>query len=82
MYEKKTLFSVYFTLHVYSGFKSDIYFVSSFFLFSDPTEIIKRPSNQGVRVGGVASFFCAARGNYCVINFKAKIKFRMFMKRN
>ncbi|KAJ6649557.1 Tyrosine-protein phosphatase Lar [Pseudolycoriella hygida] len=29
----------------------------------DPTEIIKRPSNQGVRVGGVASFFCAARGD-------------------
>ncbi|XP_037047701.1 tyrosine-protein phosphatase Lar isoform X5 [Bradysia coprophila] len=28
-----------------------------------PTEIIKRPTNQGVRVGGVASFFCAARGD-------------------
>lgn len=24
---------------------------------------MKRPTNQGVRVGGVASFFCAARGD-------------------
>uniref|UniRef100_A0A1B0GN59 Uncharacterized protein n=1 Tax=Phlebotomus papatasi TaxID=29031 RepID=A0A1B0GN59_PHLPP len=28
-----------------------------------PPEIDKKPSNQGVRVGGVASFFCAARGD-------------------
>lgn len=32
-------------------------------VISDPPEIVKRPSNQGVRVGGVASFFCAARGD-------------------
>lgn len=32
-------------------------------LFTDPPEIIKRPANQAVRVGGVASFFCAARGD-------------------
>lgn len=30
---------------------------------TDPPEIIKRPSNQAVRVGGVASFYCAARGD-------------------
>lgn len=29
----------------------------------DPPEITKKPTNQGVRVGGVASFFCAARGD-------------------
>uniref|UniRef100_A0A1A9WX62 Ig-like domain-containing protein n=1 Tax=Glossina brevipalpis TaxID=37001 RepID=A0A1A9WX62_9MUSC len=29
----------------------------------DPPEIIKKPQNQGVRVGGVASFYCAARGD-------------------
>lgn len=29
----------------------------------DPPEITKRPINQSVRVGGVASFFCAARGD-------------------
>ncbi|XP_055908700.1 tyrosine-protein phosphatase Lar isoform X6 [Eupeodes corollae] len=28
-----------------------------------PPEIIKKPLNQGVRVGGVASFYCAARGD-------------------
>uniref|UniRef100_A0A182W8F8 Ig-like domain-containing protein n=1 Tax=Anopheles minimus TaxID=112268 RepID=A0A182W8F8_9DIPT len=28
-----------------------------------PPEIIKKPVNQGVRVGGVATFFCAARGD-------------------
>ncbi|XP_017858851.1 PREDICTED: tyrosine-protein phosphatase Lar isoform X5 [Drosophila arizonae] len=28
-----------------------------------PPEIIKKPQNQGVRVGGVASFYCAARGD-------------------
>ncbi|XP_055296000.1 tyrosine-protein phosphatase Lar isoform X7 [Sitodiplosis mosellana] len=30
---------------------------------SHPPEITKRPINQSVRVGGVASFFCAARGD-------------------
>lgn len=30
--------------------------------FIDPPEITKRPINQSVRVGGVASFYCAARG--------------------
>lgn len=30
---------------------------------SDPPEIVKRPMNQGVRVGGVASFSCSARGD-------------------
>lgn len=30
---------------------------------TDPPEIIKKPQNQGVRVGGVASFYCAARGD-------------------
>ncbi|XP_059619067.1 tyrosine-protein phosphatase Lar isoform X2 [Phlebotomus argentipes] len=30
---------------------------------SHPPEIVKKPANQGVRVGGVASFFCAARGD-------------------
>uniref|UniRef100_A0A1A9V1C8 Ig-like domain-containing protein n=1 Tax=Glossina austeni TaxID=7395 RepID=A0A1A9V1C8_GLOAU len=29
----------------------------------NPPEIIKKPQNQGVRVGGVASFYCAARGD-------------------
>lgn len=29
----------------------------------DPPEIVKKPANQGVRVGGVATFFCAARGD-------------------
>lgn len=33
------------------------------FFVTDPPEIIKRPTNQGVRVGGVASFFCSARGD-------------------
>ncbi|XP_064554284.1 tyrosine-protein phosphatase Lar isoform X4 [Drosophila montana] len=28
-----------------------------------PPEIIRKPQNQGVRVGGVASFYCAARGD-------------------
>uniref|UniRef100_A0A1I8NX96 protein-tyrosine-phosphatase n=1 Tax=Stomoxys calcitrans TaxID=35570 RepID=A0A1I8NX96_STOCA len=28
-----------------------------------PPEIIKKPQNQGVRVGGVATFYCAARGD-------------------
>lgn len=45
--------------------------ISNFFLFSshlrfllsDPPEIVKRPANQAVRVGGVASFFCSARGD-------------------
>lgn len=32
-------------------------------LLLDPPEIIKRPLNQAVRVGGVASFFCSARGD-------------------
>lgn len=45
------------------GFECYIYFSFLFFLISDPTEIVKRPTNQGVRVGGVASFFCAARGD-------------------
>lgn len=31
-------------------------------VFLDPPEITKRPINQSVRVGGVASFYCAARG--------------------
>lgn len=31
--------------------------------FVDPPEITKRPINQSVRVGGVASFYCAARGD-------------------
>lgn len=33
------------------------------FLNTDPPEITKKPTNQGVKVGGVASFFCAARGD-------------------
>lgn len=33
------------------------------FPFADPPEIIKRPSNQAVRVGNVATFFCSARGD-------------------
>ncbi|XP_049549048.1 tyrosine-protein phosphatase Lar isoform X2 [Anopheles darlingi] len=28
-----------------------------------PPEIIKKPVNQGVRVGGVATFYCSARGD-------------------
>jgi len=32
-------------------------------LYIDPPEITKKPSNQGVKVGGVASFFCAAGGD-------------------
>lgn len=35
----------------------------SFATFTDPPEIIRKPQNQGVRVGGVASFYCAARGD-------------------
>lgn len=46
-------------------------FVFSFFInfhfffiyFADPPEITQKPANKGVRVGGVASFFCAARGD-------------------
>lgn len=34
-----------------------------FLLCLDPPEIIKKPQNQGVRVGGVATFYCAARGD-------------------
>ncbi|CRK99959.1 CLUMA_CG013255, isoform B [Clunio marinus] len=30
---------------------------------SHPPEIIKRPAPQGVKVGGVATFFCSARGD-------------------
>lgn len=30
---------------------------------TDPPEIIKKPINQVVKVGGVASFFCQARGD-------------------
>lgn len=33
------------------------------YLVTDPPEIIRKPSNQGVRVGGVATFFCGARGD-------------------
>lgn len=47
----------------------DLTFVCFFLLFRyfsipfiDPPEITKRPINQSVRVGGVASFYCAARG--------------------
>lgn len=29
----------------------------------DPPEIIKKPVSQGVKVGGVATFFCSARGD-------------------
>ncbi|KAM8715082.1 hypothetical protein ACLKA7_002174 [Drosophila subpalustris] len=32
-------------------------------MLTDPPEIIRKPQNQGVRVGGVASFYCAARGD-------------------
>ncbi|XP_058055440.1 tyrosine-protein phosphatase Lar isoform X2 [Anopheles bellator] len=35
----------------------------SFILHVNPPEIIKKPVNQGVRVSGVATFFCAARGD-------------------
>ncbi|KAI8121521.1 Tyrosine-protein phosphatase Lar [Lucilia cuprina] len=38
------------------------YFYFCFFHI-DPPEIIKKPQNQGVRVGGVATFYCAARGD-------------------
>ncbi|XP_041778522.1 tyrosine-protein phosphatase Lar isoform X3 [Anopheles merus] len=34
-----------------------------FIYLTHPPEIIKKPVNQGVRVGGVATFFCAARGD-------------------
>lgn len=37
--------------------------IFAFCLTTDPPEITKKPTNQGVRVGGVASFFCAARGD-------------------
>lgn len=30
---------------------------------TDPPEIVNPPVNQGVRVGGVATFFCSARGD-------------------
>jgi receptor-type tyrosine-protein phosphatase F len=33
------------------------------FFVADPPEITRRPTNQAVRVGGVASFFCAARAD-------------------
>lgn len=38
-------------------------FSCSVFVILDPPEIVKRPANQAVRVGGVASFFCSARGD-------------------
>ncbi|EDS38757.1 receptor tyrosine phosphatase type r2a [Culex quinquefasciatus] len=34
-----------------------------FIYLTHPPEIIRKPSNQGVRVGGVATFFCGARGD-------------------
>lgn len=39
------------------------YTISLSLPFVDPPEIIKRPSNQAVRVGNVATFFCSARGD-------------------
>lgn len=49
---------------------NSILFVTRFpfsILFIDPPEITKRPINQSVRVGGVASFFCA--GKLTLISF-------------
>ncbi|XP_035795178.1 tyrosine-protein phosphatase Lar-like isoform X7 [Anopheles albimanus] len=34
-----------------------------FIYLTHPPEIIKKPVNQGVRVGGVATFYCSARGD-------------------
>ncbi|XP_065084231.1 tyrosine-protein phosphatase Lar isoform X2 [Ochlerotatus camptorhynchus] len=34
-----------------------------FIYMTHPPEIIRKPTNQGVRVGGVATFFCGARGD-------------------
>lgn len=55
---------------IYAQFKFDqTYWITIIFFYvssparTDPPEISKRPSNQAVRVGGVASFFCAARGD-------------------
>lgn len=39
------------------------FFCIVFFVLTDPPEIIKKPQNLGVRVGGVATFYCAARGD-------------------
>lgn len=47
----------------YTQKKPVLIFAFPNFLITDPPEIIKRPTNQGVRVGGVASFFCSARGD-------------------
>lgn len=42
-------------------------FVSNFVLImafvSDPPEITLRPRNQQVKAGGIAAFYCAARGD-------------------
>lgn len=32
-------------------------------LLSDPVEITMKPRNQQVRAGGIAAFYCAARGS-------------------
>lgn len=59
---------LWFTIHLQSLFICNISsnFIGCFTViayFTDPPEIIKKPVNQGVRVGGVATFFCAARGD-------------------
>lgn len=32
-------------------------------MFADPPEITLRPKNQQVKAGGIAAFYCAARGD-------------------
>lgn len=56
------LITVLISLHHLNNSLPHIYFLLFFYLL-DPPEIVKRPSNLGVRVGGVASFLCSARGD-------------------
>lgn len=42
--------------------------ILSTLLYIDPPAIIKRPASSSVKVGGVATFFCSARGGPQVMN--------------
>ena len=44
---------------IYYGIFADFYS----FIFSDPPEITLRPRDQQVKAGGIAAFYCAARGD-------------------
>lgn len=39
------------------------FLIQPLFVFADPPEIMLKPRNQQVKAGGIASFYCAARGD-------------------